>query len=78
MDVGRGGHGPPWIFTHTLLNLPNFKNSIFSINTGFIFIGPPLKNFLTTPMYRTLEFYCKFAIMRQTTGGKFVIYIFIV
>ena len=24
------GHGPPWIFTHSLLNLPNFKNfSIF-------------------------------------------------
>ena len=27
--VGRG-HGSPWIFTHYLLNLPNFKNpSIF-------------------------------------------------
>ena len=42
MGVGKGGgggggggagegHGPPLIFTHSLLNRPNFKNSpIFS------------------------------------------------
>ena len=29
---GQGGHAPSWIFTHSLLNLPNFKK--FSIFTS--------------------------------------------
>ena len=44
MGVGKGeqgGHGPPWIFTHSLLNLPNFKNSSIFSGCGSIFINLP-------------------------------------
>ena len=41
----------PWIFTPSLLNLPNFKNSsILVVNTGSILIASPLKSFLPTPV----------------------------
>ena len=47
MGVGKGGQVgamPPWIFTYTLLNLPNFKSSLYLVvNTGSILIAPPEK-----------------------------------
>ena len=43
---GRGGPWPPWIFTHSLLNRPNFKNSlIFSCYYWPYSYWPPSENF---------------------------------
>ena len=47
MGVDKGEQGraiPHLIFTHSLLNLTNFKNSsVLVVNSGFILMGPPEK-----------------------------------
>ena len=47
---GKVGMAPPWIFTRSLLNLPNSKIlPLLVVNTGSILIGPPpLKIFVPT------------------------------
>ena len=81
MGVGKGGRGqgramPPWIFTHSLLNLPNFKNSfILVVDTGSILIGPLLKNFLPTPLaihFDILEFCKKNLVFEKKSANLFV------
>ena len=56
MGVGKGGggagqgHGLPWIFTSSLLNLPNFKILQFlAVNTCSILVSPPWKFFCRRP-----------------------------
>ena len=59
---------PPPGFSHTLSSTSRIsKIPILVVNSGYIVFGPPLKNFLPTPLLIISDFaalsqeYCKFA-----------------